>query len=150
MWVIVYASLTDDALRQYINRSTSILDNDYREDFPGVRNEREQALEWPRIGANYTDGWYIDNDLVPTEIKNATAELVYGIMVQSADTQPIIKTTGKVISEETTVDVITEKKTYSEALVTGVSRDIVTAVKQALSRIIPFANNSGGHLPIRT
>ena len=50
----------------------------YRYDFnrapAGVSNTR-QALEWPRFDAYDRDGLYIPTNVIPVEVKNATAEL---------------------------------------------------------------------------
>jgi hypothetical protein len=72
-------------------RATSYLDNTYRTRFTGYRTKRrEQALEWPRVGAYvyipnnssdmaYAGGFdpaydYIAQDVIPIEIINATCE----------------------------------------------------------------------------
>lgn len=43
--------------------------------FEGVKENKDNALEWPRIGATDRAGWSIDSDVIPQELKNATAEL---------------------------------------------------------------------------
>lgn len=144
-----YVDLADDNIQQLLNRASTLLDNMFRKRYPGVRGSIEQALEWPRINAYYIDGWWIDYNQIPKELKTATSEMVYAILVQEAETQPIIKASGKIISEEVQVDVIKEKRTYASPTVVGVSRDKVLAVYDALSRLISNISNSGG-LPIRT
>lgn len=41
----------------------------------GTRNTKDQALEWPRVGAYDRGGWAIDNDELPTLLVDATAEM---------------------------------------------------------------------------
>jgi len=72
-------------------RATSYIDNTYRTRFTGYRTKRrDQALEWPRVGAYvyipnnssdmaYAGGYdpaydYIAQDVIPIEIINATCE----------------------------------------------------------------------------
>lgn len=61
---------------QALVRASAALDALYRSRYPGVRAfGRDQGLEWPRIGALDVEGEAIDDDVVPFEIQNATAEL---------------------------------------------------------------------------
>ena len=49
-------------------------------EYSGARTDDTQALSWPRQWANNPDDpvqSYFDNDVVPTRIKNATAELAF-------------------------------------------------------------------------
>jgi hypothetical protein len=41
----------------------------------GTKTTNEQALRWPRGGVYDVDGVGIDNDVIPTSLKRATAEL---------------------------------------------------------------------------
>jgi hypothetical protein len=41
----------------------------------GTKTTNEQALRWPRGGVSDMDGVAIDNDVIPTALKRATAEL---------------------------------------------------------------------------
>lgn len=43
----------------------------------GYRQYETQAQAWPRLDVGYVDGWYIDADTIPQDIKNAQAELAY-------------------------------------------------------------------------
>ena len=44
-----------------------------RESFKGTKRERTQALQWPRYGV-WVDGYYVDEDTIPSELKNAQLE----------------------------------------------------------------------------
>lgn len=43
----------------------------------GVKSTEEQALEWPRSGAVDRNGYGIDDDVVPVQVKNAQSELAF-------------------------------------------------------------------------
>jgi hypothetical protein len=55
----------------------------------------DQALDWPRYNVE-VEGYAVDSDIVPTEIKNACAELA--LKASSADLNPDL--TQGVISEQ--------------------------------------------------
>jgi hypothetical protein len=74
-----------------LRNATAYIDNTYRTRFTGYRtHRRDQALEWPRVGAYvytpntsadvaYAGGYdpaydYLDQDEIPVEIINATCE----------------------------------------------------------------------------
>lgn len=41
----------------------------------GTKYDEDNPLSWPRYGARDRDGYVIDNDEIPTDLKRATAEL---------------------------------------------------------------------------
>lgn len=43
----------------------------------GRRTTEEQALDWPRYGVTDKDDYFIDDDIVPIEVKNAQSELAF-------------------------------------------------------------------------
>lgn len=43
-------------------------------DWKGSRYTEEQALRWPRVGTFDKDRWYIKEDEIPQDLKNAVAE----------------------------------------------------------------------------
>ena len=65
---------TDAAKEAALRRATAFIEQRYRENFKGTKLYRAQALSWPRYGA-IVDGWDLDSTVVPTEIKNACADL---------------------------------------------------------------------------
>jgi hypothetical protein len=42
--------------------------------FDGSKADSDNPLKWPRTGATDNEGWVIDNNVIPTSLKNATAE----------------------------------------------------------------------------
>jgi len=63
---------TDYTLSQQIFRAT-----DYFESlsFKGVKHTEDQPMQWPRDDV-YIDGYAVDSDEIPTEVKTAIYELV--------------------------------------------------------------------------
>lgn len=74
-----WAALASDTVReQYLRRATDYMEQVYRSRWLGYRNTTTQALSWPRSQVPFPDGGvyaYYANDAVPTEVKNACAEL---------------------------------------------------------------------------
>lgn len=130
-----YGTATDDNIKTYLNKSSKVLDSMFLEDFlkNGYRVESDQGLEWPRYSAVYVDGNIIDSDIVPPEIENATAELVYSII--SGDTlQNTVSADGIIKQEAVKVDDIETSNEYFEG--SSSVRDDITAVYDAMARII--------------
>jgi hypothetical protein len=64
-----------DALKEAaLRKATDFMRQIYRSKWQGVKVDKEQALDWPRYGV-VVEGYTVDSDIVPTEVKNACAEL---------------------------------------------------------------------------
>ena len=90
-----WAALTTDALREAaLRRATDYMRQAYRSRWQGYKVNEDQALDWPRYDVE-VEGYAIDSDIVPTEIKNACAELA--LKASSAELNPDL--TQGVLSE---------------------------------------------------
>ena len=70
-----WASLSTDATReQCLRKATDYMRQVYRSRWQGCRVQENQSLDWPRFGV-IVEGWAIASNIVPTEVKNACAEL---------------------------------------------------------------------------
>jgi len=70
-----WAALASDTVReQCLRKATDHMEQVYRSRWQGCRVGETQALSWPRYGVE-VEGYAVDSDIVPTEIKNACAEL---------------------------------------------------------------------------
>ena len=70
-----WAALASDTVReQCLRKATDYMEQVYRSRWQGCRVGETQALSWPRYDVE-VEGYAIDSDVVPTEIKNACAEL---------------------------------------------------------------------------
>ena len=70
-----WAALTTDALREAaLRRATDYMRQAYRSRWQGYKVNEDQALDWPRYDVE-VEGYAVDSDIVPTEVKNACAEL---------------------------------------------------------------------------
>lgn len=65
----------DADIEASLREATMYLDGVYLNAWPGSKLTQDQALSWPRIDAD-SEGWYIATDIIPQELKDATAELV--------------------------------------------------------------------------
>lgn len=66
-------SATDANKNIALAMATRMLDNMF--DWYGVSADEDQALLWPRYWVSDRKGWIYDSDEIPTELRDATAEL---------------------------------------------------------------------------
>lgn len=75
-----WATMSTTEMEQALRRATDYLGQAYRNRWAGYRTVSTQALDWPRWGVLRDDGfinsYYADN-AVPTEVKNACAEMAW-------------------------------------------------------------------------
>ena len=91
-----WAALATDALREAaLRRATDYMRQAYRSRWQGYKVNEDQALDWPRYGVE-VEGYAVDSDIVPTEVKNACAELA--LRASAAELNPDL--TQGVLSEQ--------------------------------------------------
>lgn len=78
----------------------------------GVRSTEEQALDWPRTGVTNRDGYYIDDEIVPVQVKNAQSELAFLLIVED-----------RTISSDPNADGVSELKLGSGSMIALKFRD---------------------------
>lgn len=69
-----WSALTTANKEMALRKATRYLDNRFRARWVGSRSNRDQALDWPRYGAIDLDGYLIDYNMLPEDLKRATAE----------------------------------------------------------------------------
>lgn len=70
-----WAAAASDTLReQALRRATTFMEQAYRSRWRGRRMTSTQALSWPRLGV-CIDEFYVNSDIVPTDVANACADL---------------------------------------------------------------------------
>ena len=136
-----YGSITDMQFKQKINKATEVIEASYGALWPGYRYTETQSLGWPREDAVYIDLIEIDIDVVPPEVKKAVSEYVYASLIGGVVLQPNQAVTGTIVTESKKVDVIEISKKYSEYSSSSSVRTTVTAVKDALSRLIDSSDS---------
>ena len=91
-----WAALTTDALREAaLRKATDFMRQVYRSRWQGNKVNEDQALDWPRYDVE-VEGYAVDSDIVPTEVKNACAELA--LKASAAELNPDL--TQGVLSEQ--------------------------------------------------
>ena len=116
-----WAALASDTIReQLLRKATDYMEQVYRERYDGYRKTNTQALSWPRYDVPIKDAplaSYYANDIVPTGVINACAELA--LKAASGDLAPDIGRQAKRVK----VDVI-ETEYFEGAPVTTQYRAI--------------------------
>jgi hypothetical protein len=68
--------LSSDAdIERFLIQSTQYLDSRYRLRYKGYKTNYNQALSWPRLDVTDADGYYVDGNVIPTELQQATIEI---------------------------------------------------------------------------
>lgn len=91
----------EDVLEAALRRATVWIDGNYRTRFSGARkNGRNQALQWPRIGATDAEGDDIASDEVPVEIVSATVEAAVRELAAPNSLSPDYVSNDRVVREK--------------------------------------------------
>lgn len=75
-WALLTTAQKEEGLR----RATDYITQVYSLKWKGYRVSLEQSLDWPRVNVERQgfDGYaYYDSDIIPNELKNASAEMAY-------------------------------------------------------------------------
>jgi hypothetical protein len=96
---------TDDLKNAALLRGSEYIDQAYRSSFAGFKTgERAQLREWPRSDAYDIEGYYLDPDVVPDEVLNASYEAALRELVSPNSLMPDYDPAGQQRSVK--VDVI--------------------------------------------
>ena len=79
-------STTDAVNEAYLRRAALSINISYA--FQGYRQYQTQAMQWPRVWTGLVNGWPINPDTIPQDIKTAQMELAYAIQ-GGADPLPV-------------------------------------------------------------
>jgi len=94
------------ALRQ----ATQYIDTVGQKRWIGVRRESDQALDWPRTGAQDDDGYVRPWDEVPPEVIKATCEAAMRALTETL--LPDVADNGTIASESKTLAVMSKSVSY--------------------------------------
>lgn len=97
-----WAALTAGAKESSLRKATQYMVGEYRQRWQGYRHSATQTLDWPRdfvylepfiLGAVGSYPYLVSNAIVPTEVKNACAELALkaSTATLAADITPAVK-----------------------------------------------------------
>lgn len=90
-----WINLTGEKKEIALRKATDYLIQEYRNRWKGQRSFLGQALDWPRSGVAIDEGFNVDYNVIPKDVKNACAEL--GLR---ASIQALVKDQGqRVVSE---------------------------------------------------
>lgn len=65
----------DSSHENNLRRAVDYIDR--KHSFVGYKQYQTQALSWPRVTTLYVDGWPVNADTIPQDIKDAQAEIAY-------------------------------------------------------------------------
>lgn len=105
---------TTVAQQKALVQATRYVDMRFGKRFRGVREQRDQSLEWPRIGARDNDGFlFIDTQSIPSQLKKAVTEYALRALAGALITDPTSATVGELTEDTNVVGPIRTTKKYA-------------------------------------
>jgi hypothetical protein len=142
------ASGSEPEKEQALRRATRYITGKYRGRWPGERVKgRAQGLDWPRIEAYDSEGLWIDDDIVPPEVENATAEAALREFQQPGSLTPDEVSTAQIKRTRDKLGPLETEVEYMAGAGESV-RPIVTQIDEILAGIFSAAE-SGGRFAFR-
>ena len=145
---------TDAAKEAALRRALAYLDGRYGPRFNGLRRlGREQALMWPRVGASDSEGWIIDSDVIPEELKRAQAEAALRELEEPGSLAPDVSTAGSVTMVREKVGPLETETQYATTGSSGSSvaertRPFIQTLDDLLSPLLRGVGGSFGSIPV--
>jgi hypothetical protein len=128
---------SDEEKESAIRRATMYLSDSVT--WSGIRTKgRDQALAWPRASTFDKEGFGIDTDIIPIEIKNACAELALQELVSPGSMTPTVTISATRKREK--IGAIEVE--YANASLPASSR--VPAMLRVQALIAPFIDGASG------
>lgn len=87
-----WAALTTQQKEYRLAEATEIVDRECAEKWAGCAahlRPTEQRLYWPRYDVRDGDGQWLESDVIPEELKSATAELALRLTEKDLDKEPL-------------------------------------------------------------
>lgn len=102
---------TDDEKKVALNKATQYVDQRYYGSWKGFRASQDQALLWPREDVCDDDGWYVDSNVIPANLKKAVVEAA--VYYSNNDSLfPDADNGGTLKSERIKIDVLEFEEEY--------------------------------------
>lgn len=131
---------TDELKNAAMLRGSEYIDGAYRSGFPGYKTgERDQLREWPRSDAYDIEGNYLDPDVVPNEVFNATYEAALRELVSPNSLLPDYNPAGQ--QKRVKVDVIEIEYTAPHGAQSVLP--IITIIQGILAPVLTGSVDSG-------
>lgn len=105
-------SQVDEVLEAAVVTATQHID--LNNNFKGEVTDRNQSLQWPRVGATDRNGYPISGDEMPIALKNATAEYAKRVTDGTALAPDTSADEGTIKRKRSKVDVIEKEVEYDE------------------------------------
>lgn len=132
-----WGNATPEQKESALIMSTRILDE--KVEWVGSKSTQEQALAWGRYNV-IDDGYSVPSDIIPTPIKNATAEFARNLLIEDSTAE----TDGKGLSK---LEVGSVKLTFDKTDTASVLPDIVQEMLRGWGNI--HTRNKLGIIPLQ-
>lgn len=138
-----WLDFTDDQREGFLRRAAQYLDSHYFKRWKGIRTTTTQALEWPRslalylerprVGIEYATNLYIEEDEIPTKLKEAQVEAAI-LLSESKKLQPVLAGGESNIKKKKVGPIEVEYDTRASANLSG--RSVFVIVDELLHGLV--------------
>lgn len=128
---------TDTAKEQALIKGADYLERRYAGRWLGVKTTQAQALAWPRGWLNDLDGYPVDADTIPENIKRANFEAAL-LILGGTDLEPVLTRGNAVTKKRVKAGPV---ETETEYLAGASARDIVTKIDGLLTGFVSGSNS---------
>ncbi len=123
-----WTDATEADQEEGLRLATEYIDHTYAYAWLGQRTMPEdQALDWPRCGAQDPDGFYIAHNIVPQQLKDAASILALKV-IQGDTLIPDVTEGSNVTSQSITLGPMEISKTFSGTKSTGKGYSLVSRI----------------------
>ena len=130
---------TDELLNAAMLRGSEYIDRAYRSSFPGFKTLlRDQLREWPRSDAYDIEDNYLDHEVVPDEVFNATYEAALRELLNPGSLMPDYNPGGQ--QKRVKVDVIEVEYTAPHGAAS--SMPVINIIRGILEPVLTGSSNS--------
>lgn len=120
-------------------RGSEYIDQSFRSSFPGYKTDlRAQLREWPRVSASDIEGNFLDPDVVPDEVFDATYEASLRELVSPGSLRPDYNPSAQ--QKRVKVDVIDIENTAPHGVASVIP--IITVIRGILAPILTGSSDS--------
>lgn len=122
----------DSVKEEALIRGADYLDRTYAKKWHGVKTTQAQSLDWPRGWIEDLDGYPVDADEIPVEVKRANFEAAL-LVLTGTELEPVLVRGGTVTRTSVKAGPVATTKEYSSG---APARSTLTTVEGLLAGLV--------------
>jgi hypothetical protein len=122
----------DSVKEEALIRGADYLDRTYAKKWLGVKTTQAQSLDWPRSWLDDLDGYPVDADTIPVNIKNANFEAAL-LVLTGTELEPVLARGGSVTRKSVKAGPVATQTEYSSG---APARSTLTTIEGLLTGLV--------------